>query len=39
MLNVSLLQFYFLKSNESLFLYTNKSYNKSLDPNIAKNKY
>ena len=23
----------------NLFLYTNKSYNKSLDPNNAKNKY
>ena len=30
--------FNFLNSNESLFLYTNKSYNISLDQNDTKNK-
>ena len=30
--------FNFLNSNESLFLYTNKSYNSSLDQNDTKNK-
>jgi len=30
--------FNFLNSNESLFLYTNKSYNTSLDQNDTKNK-
>ena len=30
--------FNYLNSNESLFLYTNKSYNTSLDQNDTKNK-
>jgi len=39
MLNVSLLQFYFLNYNEYLFNILIKVIIKKLDPNNAKNKY